>query len=333
MLRLRKDLIEYRVWRKTSQKHRTKFGDWTSVSRLIKRAADELQPGSADARRLNELSQCRDSKSPAPLNLGKVHTIIRNVFGIIQEEFFKDLPPAENLDYWNSYTCENFNQIQHQAEQEDDIPMIEQTDLSRNRGNNLVPYSDSRAPSPQFAGANQPLESAKPAICALESCKVGAFRGLKASPRLVSSGEATAAAQDRKDVPLHELLRRPSHPESIERNSTPFHEAHGDGNDCAFIDLCVPDTPPQPATRDLEVSPPTRTPAPSLAQIPGVLLAPPQLSLGVRTIDAARHGRGILERALSVNECSQSVGAFCRVRSGESARVTPFVKGTLSLQS
>jgi hypothetical protein len=100
MEKLREDLVRYRSLRPSSASYKINFGDWPSVSRLIKRAAEGLEPGSREALRLRELSLCRDSRSSTPLNSKRVGKVINQVFEIIQMEFFPDLPSACDKENW-----------------------------------------------------------------------------------------------------------------------------------------------------------------------------------------------------------------------------------------
>jgi hypothetical protein len=84
---LRKIVDEYTTTRHKTQKYQTMFGDWQSVSDVLQNCAKLFDPYGPEAKRLNELSMCRDSKTNKALNKGAVRDIIHEVFNIISAEF------------------------------------------------------------------------------------------------------------------------------------------------------------------------------------------------------------------------------------------------------
>ena len=98
---LRKDLILFRTARPSSEVFKLKFGDWLSIKHLLQSAAKSFENNSNEAKRLQELSVCADSKAPVRFNLKEVSYLTKKVFEIIQKEFFPDLP-AENEEIWNA---------------------------------------------------------------------------------------------------------------------------------------------------------------------------------------------------------------------------------------
>ena len=79
---------QFRTLKHNTQKYQTLFGDWRSVSELLQSCANMFDPYGSEAKRLNELSLCKDSKTKKVLNKGSVRDIVHDVFGIIAAEFF-----------------------------------------------------------------------------------------------------------------------------------------------------------------------------------------------------------------------------------------------------
>jgi hypothetical protein len=85
------EVRKYFSWSPTSQEFNVKFGDWTSVSDLLKRMSDQYPPGSWKAAKLKELAKCEDSSRESKLNSGTPKEIIRKVFIIVREEICPEL--------------------------------------------------------------------------------------------------------------------------------------------------------------------------------------------------------------------------------------------------
>jgi hypothetical protein len=98
---LRKDLILFRTAKPSSELFKLKFGDWLSIKQLLQSAAASFETDSNEAKRLQELSFCADSKAPVRFNMKEVSHLTKKVFDIVQNEFFPDLPP-ENEEIWNA---------------------------------------------------------------------------------------------------------------------------------------------------------------------------------------------------------------------------------------
>ena len=77
---LRKDIIAFRTARPCSEEFKLKFLDWIGVQSLLQSAAKTFERNSDEAKRLQELSLCSDSKSSEILNKDDVPHLIKKVF-------------------------------------------------------------------------------------------------------------------------------------------------------------------------------------------------------------------------------------------------------------
>jgi hypothetical protein len=98
-----RDVIEkYHTERPSSDVFQLDFGDWSCFKQCLKRVADNFEDGSAQAKRLLELSLCSDSKAAERFNKKEFSHLIKKAMNIIQNEFFPDSPAFENKEYWIS---------------------------------------------------------------------------------------------------------------------------------------------------------------------------------------------------------------------------------------
>ncbi len=88
-------VTEFETAKPKSELFQMKFGDWESISCALKDCAEKFQPSSWQARRLQELSNCRDSKQDKYLNIGTTKQVTEKVFRIIKTEFFTSQDQAE----------------------------------------------------------------------------------------------------------------------------------------------------------------------------------------------------------------------------------------------
>ena len=97
MAALKSLLVVFQTAKPRSELFQTKFGDWESVSTALKACAANFQPSSSQALRLQELSNCRDSKQEKILNIGTCRQVTKKVFKIIESEFFPALDQSEQV--------------------------------------------------------------------------------------------------------------------------------------------------------------------------------------------------------------------------------------------
>jgi hypothetical protein len=97
MVALKALVTEFRTAKPRSELFQTKFGDWESVSTALMVCAAKFQPSSSQALRLQELSNCRDSKQEKILNIGTTKQVTKKVFSIIESEFFPSHDQSEQV--------------------------------------------------------------------------------------------------------------------------------------------------------------------------------------------------------------------------------------------